>query len=111
MTSQPTASLEMSEEFRISQLLQEQTWDSVADWKVETREDPFGDPTIWVWVILESSQTFERRNKTRKRVLETIAGSGEERWVYVHFRTKQEQEELDDQERQEAQEEAQEESA
>lgn len=114
MTNQPTAPPEMSEESRISQLLQEQTWDSVAAWKVETGEDPFGDPAIRVWVILESSQEFEQRHKTRKRVRETIVGSGEQRWVYVRFRTKQEQaelDELDELERQEALEEDREESA
>ena len=44
----------------------------------------------------------------RRRVLETIADSGELRWLYVLFRTKQEQEELDDLEHQEELEEAQE---
>lgn len=111
MTNQPTAPPEMSEESRITELLREQTWDSVAAWKVETGEDPFGDPAIQVWVILESSQEFEQRHKTRKRVRETIVGSGEQRWVYIRFRTKQEQAELDELERQEALEEDQEESA
>ena len=90
------------DESRIRKLLQEEPWDSVADWKVEIGEDPFDKPAIWVWVILESSQRFEQRDKIRRRVLEIIAGSGETRWVYVQFRTKQEQEELDDLERQEA---------
>ena len=111
MTNQPTAAPEMSEESRITELLREQTWDSVDAWKVETGEDPFGDPAIRVWVILESSQEFEQRHKTRKRVRETIVGSGEQRWVYVRFRTKQEQAELDELERQEALEEDREESA
>ena len=78
---------------------------------METGEDPFGDPAIRVWVILESSQEFEQRHKTRKRVRETIVGSGEQRWVYIRFRTKQEQAELDELERQEALEEDREESA
>lgn len=115
MTSQQTApfepSDEPSDESRIRKLLQKQAWDLVADWKVETGDDPFDEPSIWVWVILESSQKFKQRDKIRRRVLETIADSGEPRWVYVHFRTKQEQEELDDLERQEELEEAQEVSA
>lgn len=111
MTNQPTAPPEMSEESRITELLRKQTWDSVAAWKVETGEDPFGDPAIRVRVILESSQEFEQRHKTRKRVREAIAGSGEQRWVYIRFRTKQEQAELDELERQEALEEDREESA
>ena len=111
MTNQPTAPPEMPEESRITELLRKQTWDSVAAWKVETGEDPFGDPAIRVWVILESSQEFEQRHKTRKRVRETIVGSGEQRWVYVQFRTKQEQADLDELERQEALEEDREESA
>ena len=78
---------------------------------METGEDPFNEPAIWVWVILESSQRFEQRDKIRRRVLEIIADLGEMRWVYVQFRTKHEQEELDDLERQEALEAAQEVSA
>ena len=113
MTSQPTATSETSDESRIRALLQEKPWDLVDDWKVETGDDPFDEPAIWVWVILESSQQFEQRDKIRRRVLRTIADSGEPRWVYVLFRTKQEQEELDDPERQEEEEieEAQEVSA
>ena len=106
MASQPTATFETSDESRIMTLLQKEAWDLVADWKVETGDDPFDDPAIWVWVILKRSQRFEQRNKIRRRVLETIANSGEPRWVYVLFRTKQEQEELDDLERQEELEEA-----
>ena len=112
MTGQPTTTPPgISEELRITELLREQTWDSVTAWNVETGEDPFGDPAIWVRVILESSQEFEQRNKIHKRVRETIVGSGEQRWVYVQFRTKQEQTELDELERQEALEEDREESA
>ena len=99
------------DDYRIKKLLQEEAWDSVAAWKVETGEDPFNEPAIWVWVILESSQRFEQRDKIRRRVLEIIADLGETRWVYVQFRTKHEQEELDDLERQEALEAAQEVSA
>ena len=111
MTNQPTAPPEMSEESRITELLREQTWDSVAAWKVETGEDPFGEPAIWVRVILESSQEFKERHKIHKWVRETIAGSGEQRWVYVQFRTKQGQAELDELERQEALEEDREEAS
>ena len=111
MTNQPTAPSETSDESWISELLQEEKWDSVATWKVETGEDPFNEPAIWIWVILESSQKFKQRDKIRRRVLERIAGSGETRWVYVYFRTKQEQAELDDLESSEDLEEAQEVSA
>ena len=114
MTNQPTAPPGTSEESRITELLREQTWDSVAAWKVETGEDPFGDPAIRVRVILERSQKFEQRHKIHKWVREAIAKSGEQRWVYVQFRTKQEQadlDKLDELERQEALEEDREESA
>lgn len=111
MTNQPTAPPGTSEESQITELLREQTWDSVAAWKVETGEDPFGDPAIRVWVILERSREFKQRNEIRKRVRETIVGSGEQRWVYIRFRTRQEQEDLDKLERQEALEEDREESA
>ena len=99
MTSQPTAPPKMSEESRIRDLLGRQSL--VDDWIVETGDDYFGDPGIWVWVILKSSQKFEQREKIEQQVLETIAKSGEKRWVYVQFRTKEEQEELEREEQEE----------
>ena len=69
-----------------------EAWDLVSDWKVETGDDPFDEPSAWVWII-------------------TIADSGEPRWLYVHFHTRQDQEELDELERQEELEEAREISA
>ena len=88
----------------LQELQEEEKWGSVSTWKVEIGEDPFDEPSIWVWVILECSQKFEERDKIRRRVLEKIADSGEKRWVYVQFRTKQEQEELDKEEQEERQE-------
>lgn len=107
MTSQPTTPPETPEESWIKELLQglqkREAWDSlVASWKVEVGEDHFDEPGIWVWVILECSQRFAQRSQIRKRVVEAVAESGEERWVYVQFRTKEEQAELDELERQEA---------
>lgn len=82
----------------LQDLQQEEAWGSVvADWKVETGDDPFNDPAIWVWVILENMQEFERlgfeqRDKIRRRVLETIDKTDETRWVYVQFSTREEEE-------------------
>ena len=103
MTSPPTAA-ELRESLR--ELQQKEEWISVvADWKVETGDDPFDDPAIWVWVILENMQEFEQLDKIRRRVLDTIDKPEETRWVYVQFSTKEEEEE---EKRQEALEAAQE---
>ncbi|KKZ11470.1 MAG: hypothetical protein TQ37_07080 [Candidatus Synechococcus spongiarum 15L] len=111
MMIRSTALLEESE---ILALLQEQgqPWAApVANWKVETGEDSLGYPAIWVWVLLATNQKFEletsqgefdKLEEIRKQVCERIANSGEKRWVYVRFRTKAGQEELDELERQEA---------
>ena len=112
MTSQPTAPLATSEASasEIRGWLQEQKeeWPAsvarcVADWRVETGEDHLDDPAVWVWVILEDSvwgcleddAKSDQRDEICQRVLTHVAASGEERWVYVFFRTKMEQEELD----------------
>ena len=85
-----------SEESQIYSLLQQQSWPvPVADWKIRIGEDSLDNPAIWAWVILESSQEHEQRDMIRKKVLERIARSGEKRWVYVLFRTKAEQDELE----------------
>ena len=58
---------------------------------METGDDPFNDPAIWVWVVLERSQEFEQRDKIRRQVLDTIDKPDEARWVYVQFSTKEEE--------------------
>ena len=82
----------------VDQLLREEepsSWSaSIADWDVQVGEDHLGNPAIWVWVILERSQTFEQRDAIHNRVMDIIADSGEERWVYIRFRTKAEQKQL-----------------
>ena len=120
MTIKPKVSLEESD---ILSLLQEQgqPWAMpVADWGVETGEDSLDYPSIWVQVLLDADQPFEletsqeeleKLNTIRKQVRGRIAKSGEERWVYVRFRTKAGQAELDALERQQALEESQEELA
>ena len=113
MTKPPTAP-ELRE--LLEQLQKNEAWDSVANWKVETGDDPFNDPAIWVWIILKSMQEFEelgfeRRDKIRRRVLDTIDKPDETRWVYIQFSTKEEEElgdepddEPEDEKRQEARE-------
>lgn len=108
MIIQSTVLLEESE---ILALLREQGHPLVVDWKVKTGEDSLDYPAIWVWVILETFQEFGQRDAIRKQVRERIAQAGDDRWVYVRFRTKTEQEELDAMERQEELEEAREASS
>lgn len=105
MTSQPAAPPGMWTESQLKGLLGEPSH-PVDTWEVNTGEDHFDDPAIWVLVILESSQDFEKRDEIHKRVRKAIADSGEQRWVYVQFRTKEEQEELNklEQEEEEVQE-------
>jgi len=67
----------------------------VADWKVKTGEDSLDYAAIWVWVILETFQEFEQRDAIRQQVRERIAQAGDDRWVYVRFRTKAGQDDLD----------------
>ena len=83
---------------------------------MKTEDDPFNDRAIWVWVVLENMQEFERpgfeqRDKIRRRVLDTIDKPDETRWVYVQFSTKEEEElgdEPDDEPEEEKRQEAQE---
>ena len=108
MTIRSTAPLEAS---KILALLQEQGHPLVADWKVKAGEDSLDDPAVRVWVVLEVFQEFAQRDAIRKQVRERIAQARDDRWVYVRFRTKAEQDDLEALERQEALEEAREASA
>ena len=101
----------LAEEAKILALLRERGHPLVADWKVKTGEDSLDYPAIWVWVILETFQEFAQRDAIRQQVREQITQAGDDRWVYVRFRTKAEQDDLDALERQEVLEEAREASA
>ena len=93
MTSQPAAPPGMFTESKLKECLGDPS-PPVDTWEVKTGEDHFDDPAIWVRVILESSQDFEKRDEIHKRVRKAIADSGEQRWVYVEFRTPEDQKEL-----------------
>ncbi|MYJ59246.1 MAG: hypothetical protein F4094_01950 [Synechococcus sp. SB0672_bin_6] len=62
-------------------------------------EDSLEDPAVWVWVVLGKSQEFPQldaiREHARKLIGDQIAALGEDHWVYVQFRTKAEEEGLD----------------
>ena len=85
---------------------QDQPWAApVANWKVETGEDSLDYPAIWVWVFLATNQQseletsqeeFDKLDAIRKQVCGRIAKSGDDRWVYVRFRTKAGQVELEE---------------
>ena len=94
MTSQPAAPPGMLTESQLKGLLGEPSHPAVDTWKVKTGEDHFNDPAIWVRVVLDSSQDLEGRDKIHEYVRKAIADSGEQRWVYVEFRTPEDQKEL-----------------
>ena len=114
MTFMPTALLE---DKQILELLEQpdQQWAApVTGWTVESGEDSLDYPTIWVLVLLDADQLedsqeqFDKLEMIRKQVRERIAESGDRRWVYVRFRTRAGQAELDELEREEALEQSQE---
>ncbi|MYK85140.1 MAG: hypothetical protein F4025_01725 [Synechococcus sp. SB0669_bin_7] len=117
MTVRPTALLEDREILALLEQPGQQWAAPVAGWTVETGEDSLDYPAIRVWGILETNQQFDletsqeefdKLDVIRKQVRERIAKSGDDRWVYVRFRTKAGQAELAELEREEALEQSQE---
>ena len=66
---------------------------SVASWRIETGPDATDDPSVWVWVILESDiRNFDAINAFRERVRKAVLDvSPDAQHAYVRFRTVQEE--------------------
>lgn len=65
----------------------------VAAWRIETGPDATGDPSVWVWVILESDvRDFKPLGDFRERVRSAVLKvAPEAQHAYVRFRTVQEE--------------------
>ena len=79
---------------------QAQISNRVDHYVVVTEEDSTGDPAIRIWVILkdaygESQELDSDSTRIERRIFAVLRESGVESWPYVHFRTKTEQEEMD----------------
>jgi hypothetical protein len=61
--------------------------------RVESDIDSLGDPALWVWVVYDVDEVdLEAAHQAGRKIQSLISEAGDERWVYVRFRTREEDE-------------------
>ncbi len=65
--------------------------------RVESDIDSLGDPALWVWVVYDVNEVdLEAAHQAERKIQSLISEAGDERWVYVKFRTREEDAEADE---------------
>lgn len=65
--------------------------------RVESDIDSLGDPALWVWVVYDVDEVdLEAAHRAGRKIQGLISEAGDERWVYVRFRTREEDEWADE---------------
>lgn len=58
----------------------------------ETDVDSTGEPAVWVWIVLredapETAWSWDNRERIRRHVVDRLRESGVSDWVYIRFRS------------------------
>jgi len=65
--------------------------------RVESDIDSLGDPALWVWVVYDVTEVdLEAAHQAERKIQSLISEAGDERWVYVRFRTREEDADTDE---------------
>ena len=65
--------------------------------RVESDIDSLGDPALWVWVVYDVNEVdLEAAHQAERKIQSLISEAGDERWVYVRFRTREEDADTDE---------------
>ena len=65
--------------------------------RVESDIDSLGDTALWVWVVYDVNEVdLEAAHQAERKIQSLISEAGDERWVYVRFRTREEDADTDD---------------
>jgi len=65
--------------------------------RVESDIDSLGDPALWVWIVYDVDEVdLEAAHQVERRIQSLISEAGDERWVYVKFRTRAEDADTDE---------------
>ena len=88
----PMRSMNELETGKIQAMLESKHWDPpVYSWRVESDLDSLGDQALWVWVVYDVEEVdLDAAHQAERRIQSLISEAGDERWVYVRFRTREE---------------------
>jgi hypothetical protein len=79
-------------------MLESKHWDPpVHSWRVENDLDSLGDQALWVWLVYDVEEVdLEAAHQAERKIQSLISEAGDERWVYVRFRTRKEDADTDE---------------
>jgi hypothetical protein len=95
MPARALKELEMSD---VEQIVNNEAWNPpVHAIRVESDIDSLGDPALWVWIVYDVDEVdLEAAHQVERRIQNLISEAGDERWVYVKFRTREEDADTDE---------------
>ena len=95
MTARALKELEISD---VEDILRKEEWNPpVYSFRVESDIDSLGDPALWVWIVYDVNEVdLEAAHQAGRKIQSLISEAGDERWVYVRFRTREEDEWADE---------------
>jgi hypothetical protein len=96
----PARALKELEISDVEDILRKEEWNPpVYSFRVESDIDSLGDPALWVWVVYDVNEVdLEAAHQAGRKIQSLISEAGDERWVYVRFRTREEDEWADEDE-------------
>jgi len=94
----PARALKELEISDVEDILRKEEWNPpVYSFRVESDIDSLGDPALWVWVVYDVNEVdLEAAHQAERKIQSLISEAGDERWVYVRFRTREEDADTDE---------------
>ena len=90
----PARALKELEISDVADILKREEWNPpLYALRVESDIDSLGDPALWVWVVYDVDEVdLDAAHHAGRKIQSLISEAGDERWVYVRFRTREEDE-------------------
>jgi hypothetical protein len=94
----PSRALKEIEISDVKQILTNVEWvPPIHDIRVESDIDSLGDPALWVWIVYDVDEVnLEVAHQVERKIQRLVSEAGDERWVYVKFRTREEDVDTDE---------------
>jgi hypothetical protein len=94
----PARALKELEISDVEQIVNNQAWNPpIYAIRVDSDIDSLGDPALWVWVVYDVDEVdLEAAHQVERKIQSLISEAGDERWVYVRFRTREEDADTDE---------------
>lgn len=88
----PTSALNELEISTIEDIIKGEKWEPpFSAFRVESDIDSLGDQALWVWVVYDVEEVdLDSAHQAERKIQSLISEAGDERWVYVRFRTSEE---------------------